>query len=50
MPEVQLRSAPWIFTPPFLLAFDHFMLKMGYVYGYETALEDLGRREEPGHR
>ena len=29
MPEVQLRSAPWIFTPPFLLAFDHFMLKMG---------------------
>ena len=29
MPEVQLRSAPWIFTPPFLLAFDHLMLKMG---------------------
>ena len=29
MPEVRLRSAPWIFIPSFLLAFDHFMLKMG---------------------
>ena len=29
VPEVQLRSAPWFFTPLFLLAFDHFMLKMG---------------------
>jgi len=41
VPEVRIRSAPWIFTPLFLLAFDHFMLKMGYETSVLFLIGDL---------